>query len=114
MKKKKLTKRQAMYYHRLMWGWLAETGSKNKEDHPRYAEFNEKFCIEMYNDCFPCTLVGSDSMGSRCYYCKIDSPHEDIRITGCFCKKPFHNWTYAKTPKERRKYATIIRDWKWK
>lgn len=99
--KEELTFEKAKELHRELWGWLAETGNLFKWDHPKHDEWKSKYIG--FHGCFPCTLSNFD-----CTKCPIDSEHIGS------CRYPYEEWSSAQTPKTRKEYAAMIRDWEWK
>lgn len=108
-------------YHKQMWGWLAETGKRNKGDWPEFKEINPPA-----NTCFACAYADKvlnekscDWNVSRCQYCPIDWGSNPKQT--CFCEgigSPYLTWWINSikggSPQERKRLAAIIRDLPWK
>lgn len=105
---KKLTKKEMLRRHWILWNWLAE--------HPECENKLEAFISLGWNG-----GGDIDHPNNNCYLCEIDTLNWD---TYGVCEKcplgenagfdcdcdAFQQWDYSDTKKNRRKYALLIRD----
>ena len=103
--------------HKELWGWLAETGTKEKSGWPEWKS-NGGPVEDVSFHCFCCNYVEHSYEPGRqrdmCGYCPVvwvdGSPSGGVCSEG---KSPYIRWNGAETPKTRKKYAAIIRDLPW-
>ena len=92
-------------YHRLLWMELAETGEKQKWT----AKFWETHKIKsITGSCFPCIWAEQQSL--PCSRCPVIWGDVDCDMP----KSPYRKWYYAETIEERKKYAKMVLNCKWR
>lgn len=105
----KLTFKQAEKLHKALWGWLAETGAREKDEWPEW-KFNKGKVPEVSNDCFACEIK-SESINCNPNRCPIDWGYDSCLEED----SPYLKWgKVPSTVKTRKKYAAIIRDLPWR
>lgn len=99
----KLSKKEAIRNHRVVWDWLYRHPSpkRQKEDWPGWEE-NGGNIPYVKAWCFPCEYIYNNKI--RC--CILEWPVYPCLQYG----SPYWNWYRAKTWQERKKYAKLIRD----
>lgn len=106
-----ITFENAQKCHRRMWGWLAETGEREKSDWPEFHEANShgKIIQRPLVSCFCCEMTQFE-----CERCPIKWAKAWYRCSPCETRtSPYQKWKDAYTIKARKKYAAIIRDLPW-
>lgn len=96
-KYKDMTKEQALAYHRMMWGDMAEKygdnpTAKEREDF-KSAWIREHFDKHFVHNCVLCEFVKKNPWdNTMCYYCPIDwSPLEDPEAEPGRCYNDYKN-----------------------
>ena len=104
----KPTKKSLKELHYRLWDWLYHHPSKGKKDWPEW-DFNDGAVKSgnNYSLCFLCLwqeirLERYTKMKHFCQGCPLD---DDLNL--------FDSWSCAETPRERKKYAKLMRDVKW-
>lgn len=103
---RKMSFKKSHEYHRKMWDWLARTGNRTEGKWPEF----KKLVSWPYNMCFACEYVSNISDSTDCESCPITWGSAHCEDKGTY----YHKWCKAKTIKEGKKYAALIRDMEWK
>jgi len=101
--------------HIMLWDELAKTGENDKAE-AFYRIFDEEEVPICF--CFACEAC-LDGADRHCENCPISwgVSDETIYLNVIPCTRPgspYHAWNEAKTKKERKRLAAIIRDLPWK
>ncbi|MFB3926756.1 MAG: hypothetical protein ACE14T_11950 [Syntrophales bacterium] len=97
-----LTFENAHKYHVELWNWLAETGSRGKDDWPRW-DFNGGDMSDIESLCFACEFCNDE-----CGNCPIEWGGNDCMQGGLYVE-----WLHA-DEKKRTELAAQIRDLPWR
>lgn len=86
----KLTKQKVLYYNVLKWQYLYDHPSKT-------SVYGVEELHEIQDFVFECALCeyNKGKVCELCYFAKI-------------CRNEYQSWSFAETPKTRKKYAGII------
>jgi hypothetical protein len=117
---KNLTEKTAYWISYLLWRWLAKTGCGYKDDWPGWLKWykiygNHFFIVNSW--CPLCGFYGTKYRNDKCRECYKRCKtlwFKSIAIASKSippCEKPlsiYALWAAAKSPEERKKYATIM------
>ena len=86
----KLTKEQAIDLSIELWEWMAESGTEEKSEWPKWADYG---VVQDY--CFLCEYCGKKGCDKPC---PIDSCHDTYYL----------DWLGARDENERKKFAKLF------
>ena len=98
--------------HRELWGWLAETGERRKQNWTRWNELDDSLSVSKGCLCFACQEARERGATGECNFACPISWVVDQRSC-LFIGSPYSRWVLSDTKKGRKKYAAIIRDLPW-